>query len=155
MELVTESASEHWMQQALEQARMAARLGEVPIGAVVVLEDQIIGRGFNQPIASQDPTAHAEIEAIRDACRKLGNYRLPGATLYVTVEPCTMCAGSLVHARIGKLVFGAREPRAGAVRSTQQVLDNPGLNHRVAVEEGIMASESAQLMTEFFRMRRS
>ena len=127
---------EEWMQVALELAREAARHDEVPVGAVVVRENQIIGRGFNQPISGHDPTAHAEIMALRDAAQTMGNYRLPGCTLVVTVEPCTMCAGALVHARIEQLIFGAREPRAGAVCSSSRVLDNPGLNHKVTVIEG-------------------
>ena len=126
---------EKWMQVALGLAAKAAQQDEVPVGAVVVRDNQIVGRGFNQPIGRHDPTAHAEIMALRDAASALGNYRLPGCTLVVTVEPCTMCAGALVHARIEQLIFGAREPRAGAVCSSAQVLDNPGLNHKVIVSK--------------------
>ena len=147
--------SEEWMQFALGFAREAARHDEVPVGAVVVCENQIIGRGFNQPIGRHDPTAHAEIMALRDAAQTLGNYRLPGCTLVVTVEPCTMCAGALVHARIEQLIFGAREPRAGAVCSSSRVLDNPGLNHKVTVIEGVLEKECKALMSAFFQERRN
>ena len=147
--------SEEWMQFALGLAKEAARHDEVPVGAVVVCENQIIGRGFNQPIGRHDPTAHAEIMALRDAAQTLGNYRLPGCTLVVTVEPCTMCAGALVHARIEQLIFGAREPRAGAVCSSSRVLDNPGLNHKVTVIEGVLEKECKALMSAFFQERRN
>ena len=147
--------SEEWMQVALGLAEEAARHDEVPVGAVVVCENQIIGRGFNQPIGRHDPTAHAEIMALRDAAQTLGNYRLPGCTLVVTVEPCTMCAGALVHARIEQLIFGAREPRAGAVCSSSRVLDNPGLNHKVTVIEGVLEKECKALMSAFFQERRN
>lgn len=142
------------MREALQLADQAKKLGEVPVGALLVLDGEIIGRGYNQPIVSSDPTAHAEIVALRDAATKTGNYRLPGSTLVVTVEPCTMCAGALIHARVQQLVFGAREPRAGAVRSSAGVLDNPTLNHRVEVIEGVMAAECSDLMTDFFSARR-
>jgi len=147
--------TEEWMQVALGLAEEAARHDEVPVGAVVVRENQIIGRGFNQPISGHDPTAHAEIMALRDAAQTLGNYRLPGCTLVVTVEPCTMCAGALVHARIEQLIFGAREPRAGAVCSSTRVLDNPGLNHKVTVIEGVLEKECKALMSAFFQERRN
>jgi len=147
--------SEEWMQVALRLAEEAATRDEVPVGAVVVRENQIIGRGFNQPISGHDPTAHAEIMALRDAAQTLGNYRLPGCTLVVTVEPCTMCAGALVHARIEQLIFGAREPRAGAVCSSSRVLDNPGLNHKVTVIEGVLEKECKALMSAFFKERRN
>ena len=135
-------------------AREAGDLDEVPVGAVVVLEGEIIGRGFNQPITSHDPSAHAEISALRDAATRVGNYRLPGADLFVTIEPCTMCAGALVHARIRRLVFGATEPRAGAVVSTAQVLRNPGLNHRVEVVQGVLAETCADLISDYFKAKR-
>ena len=135
-------------------AAEAQKLGEVPVGAVVVIDNEIVGRGSNRPINRVDPTAHAEIEALRDAAQQIGNYRLPGASLFVTVEPCTMCAGALVHARVERLVFGVREPRAGAVVSSASVLANPKLNHRVSVTEGVLADECASLLTEFFRSRR-
>ena len=142
------------MQVALGLAAKAAQQDEVPVGAVVVRDNQIVGRGFNQPIGRHDPTAHAEIMALRDAASALGNYRLPGCTLVVTVEPCTMCAGALVHARIEQLIFGAREPRAGAVCSSAQVLDNLGLNHKVIVVEGVLEKECKALMSAFFKERR-
>ena len=147
--------SEEWMRVALGLAEEAARHDEVPVGAVVVRENQIVGRGFNQPIGRHDPTAHAEIMALRDAAQTLGNYRLPGCTLVVTVEPCTMCAGALVHARIEQLIFGAREPRAGAVCSSSRVLDSPGLNHKVTVIEGVLEKECKALMAAFFQERRN
>ncbi len=145
---------EKWMQVALGLAAKAAQQDKVPVGAVVVSDNQIVGRGFNQPIGRHDPTAHAEIMALRDAASALGNYRLPGCTLVVTVEPCTMCAGALVHARIEQLIFGAREPRAGAVCSSAQVLDNQGLNHKVTVVEGVLEKECKALMSAFFKERR-
>lgn len=143
------------MAEALRLAAAAAALGEVPVGAVVVRDGVIVGRGFNRPITAVDPTAHAEVVALRQAASYTGNYRLTGCDLYVTIEPCAMCAGALVHARIRRLVFGAREPRAGAVASTAQVLDLPGLNHRVDVVEGVCAVEAQRLMQEFFRTRRA
>lgn len=142
------------MRQALALGRRAGEQGEVPVGAVLVRNGEVVGEGWNQPIGSHDPTAHAEVVAIRDAARRVGNYRLPGSTLYVTVEPCTMCAGALVHARIALLVFGAAEPRAGAVLSSAAVLDNPGLNHRVSVTGGVLADDCAALLKEFFAARR-
>jgi len=142
------------MRYALELAEQAGRLNEIPIGAVVVKDGEIIGRGFNRPITASDPSAHAEIEALRDAALALGNYRLSGTSMVVTVEPCTMCAGALIHARIERLIFGAREPRAGAIFSAAQVLDNPNLNHRVEVVEGVLANECSKLMSDFFQERR-
>ncbi|WP_239491742.1 tRNA adenosine(34) deaminase TadA [Luteitalea sp. TBR-22] len=147
-------ADESHMREALRLAGHAASLGEVPVGAVVVLDGLVIGRGYNRPISGVDPTAHAEIVALRQAAAYLGNYRLTGAQLYVTVEPCTMCAGALVHARIARLVFGTREPRAGAVVSTAQVLASPHVNHRVEVAEGVLAEQAQQVMQAFFRARR-
>ncbi len=149
------STHEHWMAEALLLAEAAGANGEVPIGAVVVLGDKIVGRGENRTITDSDPTAHAEIVALRDAGRTIGNHRLVGASLYVTIEPCSMCAGALVHARVASLYFGAREPRAGAAGSTIDVLGNPGLNHRVAVYPGVCDLAAADLMTTFFRARRS
>ena len=142
------------MRAALEEAARAEDLGEVPVGAVVVVADRVVGRGCNQPISSHDPTAHAEIVALRDAAARLGNYRLPGATLYVTVEPCTMCAGALVHARVEQVVFGAAEPRSGALTSTAQVLDNAALNHRVKVVGGVLEAQCAERLKRFFANRR-
>ena len=143
-----------FMAAALEQAREARRRDEVPVGAVVVLEGRIVGMGFNQLIASADPTAHAEIVALRDAARATGNYRLTGATLYVTVEPCLMCVGAMVHARVETLVYGAPEPKAGAVASTQRAHEHPALNHRIAVVGGVLEDECRAILQEFFKERR-
>jgi tRNA(adenine34) deaminase len=145
---------EHFMRQALELARQAAAAGEVPVGAVVVMGDEVAGRGFNQPIGSHDPTAHAEIVAIRAAADLAGNYRLTGSTLYVTVEPCLMCVGAMVHARVGTLVFGAVEPRAGAIVSAVAAHETPGLNHRIEVVPGVLADECREAIQSFFRDRR-
>jgi len=145
---------ERWMALALTLAEQAAALGEVPVGAVVVKEGVVLGSGFNQPIGLNDPTAHAEIVALRAAAKSTGNYRLIGATLYVTVEPCTMCAGALVHARIARLVYGAVEPRSGAVETAARVLDHPGHNHRVSVAGGVLATQCGALMRAFFSERR-
>ena len=146
-----------WMQQALALARQAANDGEVPVGAVVVdgVEGLLLGQGRNNPIGRRDPTAHAEILALREAAAKIGNYRLPGAVLYVTLEPCMMCVGALVHARIERLVFGAPEPRTGAVVSREQGLASSAHNHRVAVTAGVLQDECAALLQRFFRERRS
>jgi tRNA(adenine34) deaminase len=143
-----------WMSHALDLARRAEAEGEVPVGAVVVLNNECIGEGWNRPIGSHDPTAHAEIEALRAAALAAGNYRLPGATLYVTLEPCVMCAGAMGHARIAKLVFGARDPKAGAAGSVFSILQNDSLNHRVQVMEGVGAGESSALLQAFFQARR-
>ena len=146
---------EKWMLAALVLAEEAGERDEVPVGAVVVRDKKIVGQGFNQPISLRDPTAHAEIMALRDAAQTLGNYRLSECTLVVTVEPCTMCAGALVHARIKQLIFGAKEPRAGAICSSARVLDNSGLNHKVIVVGGVLERECKALMSGFFRERRS
>jgi tRNA(adenine34) deaminase len=143
------------MRAALREAERAAREDEVPVGAVVVRNGRIIGRAHNRPLHLNDPTAHAEVLALRQAARRTGNYRLNGCTLYVTIEPCAMCAGAMVHARIQRLVFGSREPKAGAVGSALRVLNHPKLNHRVEVVRGVLAAESASLLHEFFRRRRS
>lgn len=148
------SSAIHWMQMALTLAEQAASVGEVPVGAVVVRDGEVIGEGFNRTISSHDPTAHAEIVALRDAASRLKNYRLPGAELYVTIEPCTMCAGALVHARISHLIFGAKEARAGAIVSSARVLENPGLNHLVQITGGVCESEAGQLMADFFKAKR-
>src|SRR5947207_2646735 len=145
---------ESLMGAALEEAHRAREAGEVPIGAVVAVDDEIVGRGFNQPISSGDPTAHAEIVAIRDAARQTGNYRLTGATLCVTIEPCLMCVGALVHARIATLVYGAAEPKSGAVTSTVRGGELPGHNHRFAIVCGVREDECRELMHAFFRARR-
>ena len=149
------SLDEHFMREAQREAREALAAGEVPVGAVVVLDGRVVGAGFNQPIGRADPTAHAEIVALRVAAREVGNYRLTRATLYVTVEPCVMCVGAIVHARIGTLVYGASEPKAGAVRSAMRALDHPALNHRVEVIEGVLDEECGQIMQDFFRDRRA
>jgi tRNA(adenine34) deaminase len=146
---------EELMMAALAEAGRARDAGEVPIGAVVALDDVIVGRGYNQPISSHDPTAHAEIVAIRDAAQRLGNYRLTGATLCVTIEPCLMCVGALVHARIRTLVYGAAEPRSGAVASMIRGAELPGQNHRFEVVSGIRESECRDIMQAFFKARRS
>ena len=143
-----------FMREALGLAREAAAAGEVPVGAVVVANGEIVGRGFNRPISSHDPTAHAEVVAIRDAAVRLGNYRLTDATLYATVEPCLMCVGAIVHARIGKLVYGAPEPKAGAISSTQRAHEHGALNHRLTIVSGVGAAESKALMQQFFASRR-
>lgn len=145
---------EFFMREAHHEAFAALDRGEVPVGAVVVVDGQIIGRGSNQPIATSDPTAHAEIVALRDAARHVGNYRLTGATVYVTVEPCAMCAGALVHARIATLVFGTLEPKAGAIVSAMRLLDHPALNHRVTVIGGVLEDECRSLLQAFFVYRR-
>jgi tRNA(adenine34) deaminase len=142
------------MHAALDEARRARDAGEVPIGAVVGLDGTIVGRGFNQPIGARDPTAHAEIVAIRDAARRIGNYRLTDATLCVTIEPCLMCVGAMVHARIRTLVYGAAEPKSGAVASTVAGGELPGLNHRFAVVAGVLEEDCRALVQEFFRTRR-
>lgn len=148
------SADERWMREALSLARRAEAAGEVPIGAVIVLDGNIIGRGHNAPISGNDPTAHAEITAIRAAAASVGNYRLDRATLYATLEPCPMCAGALVHARVARLVFGARDLRFGGVRSKFRIADSELLNHRVEVTEGVLAAECVELLQSFFAMRR-
>ncbi len=143
-----------YMHMAIEQARAAALRGEVPIGAVVVLDDRILAAAGNRTITDCDPTAHAEIVALREAAVNVGNYRLTGAALYVTIEPCAMCAGALVQARVARLIYGADEPKGGAIRTCLQVLDAPGLNHRVAVTPGIFAEEAVALVQSFFASRR-
>ncbi|ERP92655.1 CRISPR-associated protein Csn1 [Marinobacter sp. ES-1] len=142
------------MARALELASQAASKDEVPVGAVVVLNGKEIGAGFNAPISGCDPTAHAEIGALRDAAARVGNYRLAGATLYVTLEPCTMCVGAIVHSRISRLVYGAAEPKAGAVESARRTLEEPHLNWRVEVTGGVMAEACGQAISEFFSRRR-
>ena len=146
---------EEYMRAALHLAREGAGLGEVPVGAVVVVGGEIVGRGANSPIARADPTAHAEILALRDAAARTGNYRLSGATLYCTLEPCVMCAGALVTARVERVVFGARDLRFGGVRSKFQIADSDVLNHRAAVVEGVLAVECVELLREFFSTRRA
>lgn len=147
-------SDEYWLRCAIILASEAAREGEVPVGAVVVLNQQVIGCGYNRPIANCDPTAHAEIMALRHAAQTVGNYRLPGAVLYCSLEPCAMCAGAIIQARLAKVVFAALDPKAGAVRSVMQLLDHPALNHRVPVEHGLLADEAGQLLKQFFQDRR-
>jgi tRNA(adenine34) deaminase len=141
------------MRQALAQARCALAAGEVPIGAVVVREGRVLGTGFNQPIAAHDPTAHAEVMALRGAARAVGNYRLPGSTLYVTLEPCLMCAGALVHARVATVVYGAADPKAGAICSILEVGNLP-TNHRFTVVAGVLEPECREVLVDFFRVKR-
>ncbi len=145
---------QRWMREALDLARRAAEAGEVPVGAVLVRDDQVLARGWNRPIVSSDPTSHAEIQALREGARQLGNYRLPGTTLYVTLEPCVMCVGALVHARVERLVYAAPEPKTGAVESRFNLLEAGMHNHQVQVTGGVMAAESAALLRAFFRARR-
>src|SRR5215471_19607195 len=142
------------MGEALKEARCARDTFEVPIGAVVAVDGEIIGRGFNHPITGVDPSAHAEIAAMRQAAIRLGNYRLTGATLCVTIEPCLMCVGAMVHARIGTLVYGAAEPKSGAVVSTVQGAELPGLNHRIEIVSGVREEECRDLIVDFFKARR-
>ena len=142
------------MEEALREAQRALALGEVPVGAVVVRNGEIVGRGSNRPISSNDPTAHAEIVALREAGLKVGNYRLPDCELYVTVEPCTMCAGAITYARIRRLIYGAEDPKAGAVHSVLQVLNHARLNHQVDVTFGVLAARSMELLQTFFREKR-
>ena len=148
------TADQQWMQRALELAAAAAAADEVPVGAVLVRDEEVLGEGFNQVISTSDPTAHAENVALRQAAARLGNYRLPGSTLYVTLEPCTMCVGTLIHARVARLVFATREPRAGVVCSQASMLDQAFYNHQIIWEEGVLAEESADLLQAFFRARR-
>ena len=145
---------EDFMRLALAEALRARDAGEVPVGAVVVLDEVAIGSGFNQPISSNDPTAHAEVVALRAAARHVGNYRLTGARLYVTVEPCLMCVGAAIHARIAEVVFGAPEPRAGALVSSARAHETPGLNHRLAVTGGVLEDECRRVIQAFFAERR-
>jgi tRNA(adenine34) deaminase len=142
------------MRAALEQALEVRRHGEIPVGAVVALDGAIVGSGFNQPIGMHDPTAHAEIVALRDAGRRIGNYRLTGATLYVTIEPCQMCVGAMIHARIARVVYGTREPKAGAIESAMRAHEHPAVNHRMAAAGGVLEEECRALIQGFFAQRR-
>lgn len=144
-----------WMLRALELAREAERDGEVPVGAVIVQDDALVGEGRNRMIGANDPSAHAEIDALRDAGRRLGNYRFPGATLYVTLEPCVMCAGAMIHARIGRVVYATTDPKTGAAGSAFDLLQHERHNHRLDVEGGILATEASEMLSAFFRARRS
>ena len=152
---MNEAVDDRYMELALEEARKAKAAGEVPIGAVIVDgTGQVIGIGFNQPVSSCDPTAHAEIVALRNAARRIGNYRLTALTLYCTMEPCAMCAGAIVHARIARLVYGAADPKAGAAGSLYNIVDDPRLNHRVDVFPGVRGQQCADLVNEFFEKKR-
>ncbi len=152
---MTELNDEKWMREALFLAKRAYDLGEVPIGAVVVSDEKIVGRGWNQPISAQDPTAHAEIVAIRDACKSLSNYRICDAVLYVTIEPCTMCYGALIHSRIRRVVFGATEPKAGVLQSHSHIQENQHIyNHQVESLGGVLGLRCSRLIQRFFRERR-
>lgn len=147
-------SDELWMEEALREAQRALALGEVPVGAVVVSKGQIVGRGCNRPVSAHDPTAHAEVLAVREAAAALGNYRLLDCDLYVTVEPCAMCAGAITHARIRRLIYGAEDAKTGAVHSVLQVLNHPQLNHQVEVSSGVLAARCMDLLQSFFRERR-
>jgi tRNA(Arg) A34 adenosine deaminase TadA len=152
--IIDRSHDERFMREALALAAQGAALGEVPVGAVLVVGGEIVGRGFNCPISTHDPSAHAEMVAIRDAAQNLQNYRLVGSTLYVTLEPCSMCAGLIVHSRIGRVVYGASEPKAGVVESRGRFFEQAFLNHRVLLEGGLLAAECGAILSEFFRLRR-
>ena len=145
---------EYWMRHALDLARRAWEQGEVPVGAVLVQNDRVIGEGWNRPIGQHDPTAHAEIMALRQGGKVLENYRLLDTTLYVTLEPCVMCAGAMVHSRISRLVYGAHDIKSGAAGSLLDVLGHPGMNHQVELQSGVLAAECAAMLSDFFRMRR-
>ncbi|MFI5089921.1 MAG: tRNA adenosine(34) deaminase TadA [Terriglobales bacterium] len=147
-------SDELWMEEALREAKRAAVAGEVPVGAVVVCGESIVGRGGNRNLADNDPTAHAEIVALREAARAVGNHRLPDCEMFATIEPCAMCAGALVHARLRRLVFGADDPKAGAVRSVLQVLNHPRLNHEMEITSGVLAARCGELLQTFFAERR-
>jgi tRNA(adenine34) deaminase len=147
-------SDEHFMRVALEEALQAGQNNEVPVGAVVVLDGEIVGAGFNQPIGAHDPTAHAEIMALRAAARHLGNYRLTGSTLYVTIEPCQMCVGAMVHARVARVVYGTVEPKAGAIESAMRAHEHPALNHRMEATGGVLEAECRDMIQRFFRDRR-
>lgn len=153
--IVDRSRDRDFMFEALALAAQGAALGEVPVGAVLVQNGEIVGRGFNCPISGSDPSAHAEMVAIRNAAQSVQNYRLPGSTLYVTLEPCSMCAGLIVHSRVARVVFGALEPKAGIVQSQGQFFAQGFLNHRVVVEGGVLAQECGAILSEFFKARRA
>ena len=155
MKTAAETVDEHWMRQALAAAREAENRGEVPVGTCVVHDDQLIAVSGNRTRTDCDPTAHAEIIALREAAHKFGNYRLPGVAVYSTIEPCAMCAGALIQARIKSLIYGARDERAGAVHSRFRICDTDFLNHRIEVREGVMENECRALMQDFFRRRRT
>src|SRR5262245_51738584 len=145
----------YWMELALELARSAAAAGEVPVGAVVVKDGEVVGRGHNRNLTDNDPTAHAELVALRDAAARLGNHRLVGCTIFATIEPCAMCAGAMVHSRLARLVYGASDPKAGAAGSVLTVLNHPQLNHRMEVTAGVLADQCSEVLTSFFQSRRN
>lgn len=147
-------SDDYWMAHALSLAKRAELQGEVPVGAVIVQNNDILGEGWNQPITNNDPTAHAEIQALRAACQQVNNYRLPDATLYISLEPCVMCAGAIVHARIKRVIFATKEPKTGAAGSCFDIFNTPQLNHHVDCEYGVLADESSTLLRNFFRARR-
>lgn len=144
----------HWMEQALEQARLAQQAGEVPVGALVIKDGEVVGRAFNRNLQDNDPTAHAEIVALRQAASRLGNHRLTGCILVCTIEPCSMCAGAMIHARVARLVYGASDPKAGAAGSVLQVVNHPQLNHRMEVTSGVLAEQCSELLKGFFAQKR-
>ncbi len=150
----TTASDELWMEEALRAAQRALDAGEVPVGAIVVSQGRIVGRGWNRNITDSDPSAHAEILALRDAGKNAGNHRLGDCELFVTIEPCAMCAGAMIHARLKRLIYGADDPKAGAIHSVMQVMNHPQLNHRMEVRGGVLAGRSAGLLQEFFRRRR-
>ncbi|WAH57697.1 tRNA adenosine(34) deaminase TadA [Pseudomonas silvicola] len=154
-QIIDRSRDQHFMREALALAAQGAAMGEVPVGAVLVHGGEIIGRGFNCPITGSDPSAHAEMVAIRAAAQAVSNYRLPGSTLYVTLEPCSMCAGLIVHSRISRVVYGALEPKAGVAQSQGQFFTQGFLNHRVLIEGGVLAEECGAMLSEFFKARRA
>ncbi|MEO7324511.1 MAG: tRNA adenosine(34) deaminase TadA [Dokdonella sp.] len=151
---VNEGPDGRWMARALELAREAERDGEVPVGAVIVLDGSMIGEGRNRMIGASDPSAHAEIDALRDAGRRVGNYRFPGASLYVTLEPCVMCAGAMIHGRIGRVIYAATDPKTGAAGSAFDLLQHERHNHRLDVRAGVLALEASEMLSRFFRSRR-
>jgi len=153
-QLPVAASDEFWMEEALRAAQRALEAGEIPVGAVVVCRGEIVGRGWNRNIIDSDPTAHAEIVALRQAGANLGNHRLGDCELFVTIEPCPMCAGALVHSRVKRVVYGADDPKAGAVHSVMEVLNHPKLNHRTEIRKGVLAGRSAELLQSFFRSRR-
>jgi len=153
--IVDRSRDQHFMREALALAAQGAAMGEVPVGAVLVHNGEIVGRGFNCPISGSDPSAHAEMVAIRNAAQAASNYRLPGSTLYVTLEPCSMCAGLIVHSRVSRVVYGALEPKAGVAQSQGQFFSQGFLNHRVMIEGGVLAEECGAILSEFFKARRA
>ena len=153
--MASEQGDEEFMRAALALADEARERGEVPVGAVLVLDGDIVGRGFNQPVSRNDPTAHAEIVALREAGRQMGNYRLPGSTMYVTIEPCQMCVGAMVHARVARVVYGTPEPKAGAIESAMRAHEHPSLNHRLEAVGGTLEADCRDVIQAFFKERRS